>query len=145
MPEDKKLPNRDDSALVPFSASRWNPEDLTEAVEEIEITPQEFLFLKAKRDSSGTPNEIPDWVNTTPDPLDSYQLAYYHNGEEGQLVQVTYGEFITLKRHLAVMRGHLPAPTAYPRFASDAGILFERGLRLLEEPASMASWSEGPT
>jgi hypothetical protein len=56
--------------------------------------------------------------------------------EKLDLFHVTFDEFNALKRHLAIMRGHLPVPDAYQQLPTDAAILFERGRRLAKESTS---------
>ena len=48
---------------------------------------------------------VPEWVNETP-PDHSYSLDMYQNSDVSiQSVELTREEFITLKVHLAEMRG----------------------------------------
>jgi hypothetical protein len=46
----------------------------------------------------------PDWANSAPDECDQYQLAFYSDGSEKQMILLTREEFVGLKQHLAGMR-----------------------------------------
>ncbi len=91
---------------VPYSVTYWPPDDMTADPVETPITQEEYQELIGKRAEAA--RAIPEWVNHTPEPQDCYQLGYFHNGEVGQLVCITFAEYEALKRHLATLRGHLP-------------------------------------
>ena len=111
MPDEKPARDYGNIQVTPYSATRWNPEDLTGAAEEIEITAREFHSLVAKRRQAKTDADgKPEWVDYTPDYVDIWQLAYLQNGLEIQDITLTVEEFNALKRHLAIMRGHIPSP-----------------------------------
>ena len=50
----------------------------------------------------------PDWIWNTPDET-SYVL-WMHRADEEQEILLTRDEFISLKAHLAELRGYAPAP-----------------------------------
>jgi hypothetical protein len=54
---------------------------------------------------------VPDWVNATPDDNEYTLLMWDSGGDSVQQVEITRGEFITVKRWLAALRGYyLTAP-----------------------------------
>ena len=59
-------------------------------------------------DAASAEEQIPDWVNETPDDY-AYDLTMYEGGGSvsGQDISLTRDEFVALKQHLAVMRGYL--------------------------------------
>jgi hypothetical protein len=52
------------------------------------------------------PDEMPEWVNETPP--NPYHLIVEGRDEWEQEIDLTHDEYVELKRHLAVMRGHIP-------------------------------------
>ena len=52
------------------------------------------------------PHEIPEWVKDTPDEC-AYDLTMFDSlGSSIQRIDLTRDEFLTLKQHLATMRGY---------------------------------------
>jgi hypothetical protein len=58
--------------------------------------------------------EIPDWVNETPERIETYDLTMWVDGGGIQSVEMSRDEYIALKQHLAAMRGYItPDLAAY--------------------------------
>jgi hypothetical protein len=70
--------------------------------------PKTKRVSKEKRAKTAPAAEpVPKWVTETPDELDYYLEMYEPTSEALEHIDVTRDEYITLKTHLAKLRGYV--------------------------------------